>query len=162
MHKLLIVVVSFFVSVAATIAMALPATAAPETAGGSADLAVVLIVPPGLHVRSVPYVVGINNLGPDTATSATITVRLPRQVVSATGSGCTFYGSNDTATCTFGSIIGDSAVLVELDVRFGALSFGVNLATTATRIASSPADPNPANDSSTATCRANVSLIIFC
>jgi Domain of unknown function DUF11 len=125
-------------------------------------LATVLIVPPGLHVRDVPYVVGINNLGPDTATSVTFTVQLPRQVVSATGPNCTYSRRTDIATCTLGPVPGESAVLWDLEARFGALSYGVHLATTATRAASSPADPNPANDSTTVTCRANVSLIILC
>jgi hypothetical protein len=162
MHRLLVGLVTFGVSVATTIAMAVPAAAAPETASGSADLAIVLSVPPGLHVGSVPYVVGINNLGPDTATSITVTVQLPRQVVSATGPRCIYNRSTDIATCTVGPVIGESAVLWELDARFGALSVGVHPATTATRTASSPADPNPANDSRTVRCLANVSLIIFC
>ena len=159
MRKLLVALVTFGLTAAATIAAAGPATAAP----GSADVAPVVLVPTGLHARTVPYIVGVNNLGPDTATSVTITVRLPRQVVSAaTAPQCTYNRRTDVATCTFEGVPGESAVLVPLDARVGVLSFGVHLTATAIRTASSPPDPNPANDTATVTCRANVSLLILC
>jgi hypothetical protein len=162
MRKLLVALVTFGVSLAATIAAASPAAAAPESASGSADVAVVLLVDPGLHVRSVPYVVGVNNLGPDTATSVTIRVQLPRQVVSATAPDCTYNRRTDVATCTVGPVPAETALLFQLNARFGVLSFGVHLRTTATQTASSPPDPNPANGSATVTCRANASVIVLC
>ncbi|MEZ0092469.1 hypothetical protein [Streptacidiphilus sp. EB129] len=64
--------------------------------------------------------------------------------------------------CTLGALADGASTTRTFTVPIGLLTLGWPYAVTATRTASTPVDPNPANDSATRTCTIVTSLIINC
>ncbi|CAO0837954.1 IPT/TIG domain-containing protein OS=Streptomyces microflavus OX=1919 GN=Smic_87380 PE=4 SV=1 [Streptomyces microflavus] len=111
----------------------------------------------GILVPYLTYTLTAHNTGPDAITSATVTASLPAGA-SATGlsTGCTT--STGTVTCTYGAIANAASVNKSFRVPLNLLSLG-HVTVTGTLTASTPTDPNPANDSASATCTA-ISIIL--
>ncbi|WP_117208962.1 DUF11 domain-containing protein [Allorhizocola rhizosphaerae] len=143
-----------FIRVARRLAIAASLVAGVVPAGASgADLAVDLRARDGILLTSIRYDVSITNRGPHSLTSATVTVRLDSHAAGVLGSPCTFDAAADAMTCSFGSLAVNATATVGGWVLFGDTLPPGPVVATATRTASSPSDPNAANDSDTATCR---------
>lgn len=114
----------------------------------------------GILVPYLRYTLTADNTGPDAAVSATITATLPRGT-SATGlsAGCTTGAG--TVTCTYEAIASGGGAAKSFDIPLRLLSLG-RVSVTGTRTASTPTDPNPANDSATADCTVISILLATC
>ncbi|WP_254407392.1 IPT/TIG domain-containing protein [Streptomyces sp. GMY02] len=125
----------------------------------AADVDVDLSAQPhlGILVPYLTYTLTARNTGPDAVTSATVTASLPPGAAATNlPSGCT--ASPSTVTCTYGAIANGSSVDKQFRVPLHLLSLG-QVTVTGTRTASAPSDPNPANDTASATCTV-VSVIL--
>ncbi|MEU8765281.1 hypothetical protein [Streptomyces sp. NPDC048659] len=129
-----------------------------------ADLAVSLSASAPLLGGGIDYTATATNHGPAPLNSATLTTRLPDQTTTVTGlpSTCTYQDSTKTVTCSTGSLTVTGSAQFAFRAQLGLLTVGQNLHATATRAASSPEDPGPANDTATTTCSALTSLLISC
>ncbi|MET8825260.1 hypothetical protein ABZX40_35785 [Streptomyces sp. NPDC004610] len=127
-----------------------------------ADLAIDVSAQPHLGILTpyLTYTLTANNTGPGVVISATVTATLPPGA-SATGlpSGCTT--ATQTVTCTYGAIPNGTSAAKSFRVPLHLLSLG-HITVTATRTASTPADPNPANDTDSATCTVISILLATC
>ena len=124
--------------------------AASVNAAAAADLRVTKAVsdPAPAVGGLVTYTIAVTNLGPSAATSVTISDLLPASVTfeSATAS----QGTYDSASglWTVGAMPATGTQTLSITGRVTALGTVTN---TATRQASAPIDPNPLNDSASAT-----------
>ena len=124
--------------------------AASVNAAAAADLRVTKAVSDPVPAVGglVTYTIAVTNLGPSPATSVTISDLLPASVtfVSSTPS----QGSYDSASglWTVGAVAATVTQTLSITGRVTALGPVTN---TATRQASAPIDPNPLNDSASAT-----------
>ncbi|MEU5434403.1 glycine-rich protein [Streptomyces sp. NPDC020719] len=127
-----------------------------------ADIAVHVTAQPrlGILVPYLRYNLTADNTGPDAAASATITASLPRGT-TATGlsAGCT--SSPGTVTCTYEAIASGAGATKSFDIPLHLLSLG-RVSVTGARTASTPTDPNAANDSDTADCTVVSILLTTC
>ncbi|MFI1014777.1 hypothetical protein [Streptomyces sp. NPDC020965] len=134
-------------------------TSAPPPA---ADLAVDVTAQPHLGILTpyLTYTLTAHNTGPGAVTSATVTATLPPGA-SATGlpTGCTT--ATGTVTCTYGAIANGTSAAKSFRLPLHLLSLG-HVTITGTRTASTPADPNPANDTDSATCTVISILLATC
>jgi uncharacterized repeat protein (TIGR01451 family) len=126
-----------------------------------ADVAVAMTGTPrlGLLVPSIEFHVAVTNLGPATLSSATITTPLPPGL-SATSSNCT--PTTGSVACGFGSLPSGSGASAEFSVPLNLLNIGLPYTFTARRTASTPQDPNPANDTATVQCTVVTPLLVTC
>ncbi|RLK58567.1 DUF11 domain-containing protein [Actinokineospora cianjurensis] len=127
----------------------------------AADLAVDLRATAPPLGAAIDYTLTVTNTGPATA-GGTITVTLPPAATGATSTSCAYTHATRTATCPITAVAAGTQVTHGLRATFGLLTLNLALAATATRTSSTPADPNPTNDSRTATCTALTSLLITC
>ncbi|MCM2425090.1 IPT/TIG domain-containing protein [Streptomyces sp. RKAG337] len=111
----------------------------------------------GILVPYLTYTLKAHNTGPNAVTSATLTATLPAGA-SATNlsAGCTT--TTGTVTCTYGTIANGASTDKTFRVPLSLLSLG-HVTVTGVRTTSAPSDPNPANDSASATCTV-VSIIL--
>ncbi|MEV4893099.1 hypothetical protein AB0K48_27330 [Nonomuraea sp. NPDC055795] len=119
---------------------------------GATDVAVDLSAQPrlGLLVPYLSYRMTARNAGPGPLTSATLTATLPPgRTATNLSPGCTSVPGS--VTCAYTALAAGSSASATFRLPLGLLSLG-NVTVTATRTASSPADPNPANDSDDAPC----------
>ncbi|MEV5718090.1 hypothetical protein AB0L41_29745 [Amycolatopsis mediterranei] len=114
----------------------------------------------GLNAR-IDYTVTVTNTGPSAATGIRVVAAYPAGLSFASGSGCVRVGTTRTVNCDVASLASGASVTPKFSVNGGLLALG-SYTTTATRTASSPADPNPANDSASKTCSALTGLIVTC
>lgn len=92
--------------------------------------------------------------------SATITATLPTGATATNlSAGCTT--TTGTVTCAYGPIANATTVNKTFRVPLSLLSLGP-VQVTATRTASSPTDPNTANDTGSATCTVLSILLATC
>ncbi|MFI5765383.1 IPT/TIG domain-containing protein [Streptomyces sp. NPDC051563] len=127
-----------------------------------ADIDVDLTAQPGLGllVPYLTYTLTARNTGPGGATSAIVTAILPAGASANTLSpGCTAAGS--TVTCAYGTLANGATATKTFRVPLGLLSLG-RVSVSATRTASAPTDPNPLNDSATASCTVISVLLATC
>ncbi|MFJ7063269.1 hypothetical protein ACIQVA_37390 [Streptomyces microflavus] len=127
-----------------------------------ADIDVDVTTAPALGILApyLTFTLTARDLGPDTAASATVTATLPPGSSATNLSpGCTT--ASGTVTCTYGPITNGAAVNKTFRVPLSLLGLGT-VSVTGTRTASAPADPNPANDSATASCRIVSVLLVTC
>ncbi|MGW1974556.1 hypothetical protein [Streptomyces sp. NPDC001889] len=140
-------------------APAITVTAAPPP---SADLAVGVTARPHLGILTpyLTYTLTAHNTGPGAVTSATVTAALPPGA-AATGlpAGCTT--GTASVTCAYGAIANGTSAAKSFRVPLHLLSLG-HVTVTAARTASTPADPNPANDTGSATCTVISVLLATC
>jgi len=137
-----------FLVAAITAALLTPGTHA-AAAPSSADVSVDLTAVASLIWPIVDYRVSVTNNGPQPLTSATVVVALdPRS--GTTSSPCPF--ANATLTCSFGALAPGATATLTNRIYFDVFNTAATLDATATRTASTPADPNAANDTDTARC----------
>ncbi|MEK2492716.1 hypothetical protein WN990_24505 [Kitasatospora purpeofusca] len=131
------------------------------TVTGTADLAVGLTAASGLG--SITYTQTTTNNGPATATGTAVTTTLPGATTSVTAlpADCVYDSTAKAVTCTVNSLANGTAATRTFTAHIGALALG-SLPATATRTAGAPQDPDPANNTATATCNALTGLIITC
>ncbi|MYS87497.1 IPT/TIG domain-containing protein [Embleya scabrispora] len=127
----------------------------------TADVAVALRATgvPSLFNAHIDYTITVTNRGPDTLGSATVTAPLPVPM-TATSPDCAVV--NRTVTCTVGPLAKGAATTRHFTAPVGLLGLGLAYEVTASRTASAPADPNPADDNSSASCTVITSLLILC
>ncbi|MCP3062236.1 DUF11 domain-containing protein [Myxococcus sp. K38C18041901] len=128
---------------------------------GEADLAVGLTAQAPLLGANVLYNLTVTNNGPDGASSATVTTTLPASATSITSTDCTLDATTGEVSCPVGALANGASTSKTFRANYGLLALG-QLTATATRVASSPGDPNAQNDSATASCTALTSLLITC
>lgn len=126
-----------------------------------ADLAVALSATAPAAGSAIDYTLTIDNAGPDAATAGTVTLTLPPATANASSATCAYTPATQAVTCPVGALPANSTVTHVVRASFGPLALGA-LPAAATRTTSAPTDPNPANDTDTATCTALTSLIIAC
>ncbi|GHG51479.1 hypothetical protein GCM10017567_87830 [Amycolatopsis bullii] len=114
----------------------------------------------GLNAR-IDYTVTVTNNGPSTATGIRVVATYPAGLSFASGTGCTPVSGTRTVDCDVASLANGASATPKFSVNGGLLALGSYTAT-AKRTASSPADPNPANDSAAKTCSALTGLIVTC
>lgn len=134
----------------------------PKPAPKKADIDVNLVAQPhlGILVPYLSYTLTAQNTGPDAVTSATLTAALPAYTTATNLSpGCTVAGI--TVTCAYGAIANGASVNKTFRVPLSVLTLG-QVTVTGVRTASAPTDPNPANDSATATCTAISIILVTC
>ncbi|MEU8319494.1 DUF11 domain-containing protein [Nonomuraea sp. NPDC048881] len=135
---------------------------AGNTTVAAADIDVNLGTQPhlGILVPYLQYTLTADNTGPSPLASATLTATLPTGA-SATNlsTGCTSAGT--TVTCTYGAIASGASVDKTFRIPLSLLSLG-QVTVTGVRTTSAPADPNPANDSASATCTVISVVLVTC
>ncbi|MET8829072.1 cell surface protein [Streptomyces sp. NPDC004610] len=127
-------------------------------AAPAADLAVQLTATPvpGLSGR-IDYRLTVTNNGPAPLTSGTVTVP---DGVTPTTTDCT--PAVGTARCDLTGLAPGASTARTLSLPVSALTLNTPHTVTATRTASTPTDPNPANDAATSRCTATTPLLIDC
>ena len=120
---------------------------------GEADLSVTKSDSPDQVVAGtdLSYVLTVANAGPSDATSVTITDTLPAGVtfVSSSPASPTCNESSGTMTCALGTLASGATTTIEVQVGVDPSTRGT-LSNTAS-VASNETDPNPSNDTSSAT-----------
>jgi uncharacterized repeat protein (TIGR01451 family) len=114
----------------------------------------------GLNAR-IDYTVTVTNTGPAAATGTRVVATYPAGLSFASGSGCAHVSGTRTVNCDVASLASGASATPKFSVNGGLLALGSYTAT-AKRTASSPSDPNPANDSASKTCSALTGLIVTC
>jgi hypothetical protein len=94
----------------------------------------------------------ITNHGPDPLTSATVVVQFGATAGSTWPTPCAFDTAAKTLTCTFSALPVGSTATISATVYFGVNGRPTHFFNTATRTASTPSDPNSANDTDTMRC----------
>ncbi|RYZ41057.1 MAG: VCBS repeat-containing protein [Myxococcaceae bacterium] len=122
-----------------------------NTTGVAADVAVRLVARPifDLFNPYIRYEVFVTNNGPEPLDMATITASLP--VPLAVSSGQCTPGVR-SAICGFGAIAPGATQSRFFNVRLNLFTLGLPYVVTARRTASTPVDPNPANDQASRRC----------
>ncbi|MFF8619066.1 hypothetical protein [Streptomyces sp. NPDC015350] len=104
----------------------------------------------GILVPYLSYTLSTRNNGPDTATTAVVTVTLPAgKTVTDLSTSCT--STPGTITCTYENIADGADAVSTFRLPIGILDIG-SVHVTAARTASSPSDPNTVNDKDGTTC----------
>lgn len=114
----------------------------------------------GLNAR-IDYTLTVTNTGPAAATGIRVVATYPAGLSFASGAGCVRVGTTRTVNCDVASLASGASATPKFSVNGGLLALG-SYTTTAVRTASSPADPNSANDSASKTCSALTGLIVTC
>ncbi|WP_405434815.1 hypothetical protein [Streptomyces anulatus] len=135
----------------------------PFQVTSDADIAVGLTATSPPLSSTITYQQTATNNGPATATSGTVTTALPARTASVTGlpANCSYSAAGKSVACTFSDLADGATVTNTFTARLNLISLG-SLPASATRTSSSPADPNPANDSAAANCTVLTGLIISC
>lgn len=134
------------------------------TINAKADIAVGLTGTPqrsgllGLNLNLV-FTVTVTNNGPAAVRSATVAASVPLGLRASSTSCST---SNGGAVCPFGAVPVGGKATATFTVPAGLLDIGLPFTFSAHRTASSPTDPNPANDSATTTCTVISVLVASC
>ena len=114
----------------------------------------------GLNAR-IDYTLTVTNNGPSAATGIRVVATYPAGLSFAGGTGCAHVAGTRTVNCDVASLASGASATPKFSVNGGLLALG-SYTTTAVRTASSPADPNSANDSASKTCSALTGLIVTC
>src|SRR3954452_17193719 len=114
----------------------------------------------GLNAR-IDYTVTVTNTGPGAASGIRVVATYPAGLSFASGTGCAHVSGTRTVNCDVASLASGASATPRFSVNGGLLALG-SYTTTAVRTASSPADPNSANDSASKTCSALTGLIVTC
>ncbi|GAA2791968.1 DUF11 domain-containing protein [Crossiella cryophila] len=138
-----------------------PAAAAAPTAGP--DIKVELSTNPilGVLIPAIEYTVKASNLGPGTATGVVIKAQLPAGTTAiAPSPECSVAGT--VVTCGGGNLAAGASDQITFRVPLSLLTIGIGKKVTATLHSSTPADPNPANNSASRTCTVVTPLLVLC
>jgi hypothetical protein len=128
-----------------------------------ADLSVALTAASRtLLTDQIDYTLTVGDNGPANARSGTVVIQLPAQARSiSNGGACTYDAATDRVTCPTGAIANGASRTIRFSAQY-ALSLGLGLSSTARRTISAPDDPNPANDSASASCTVVAPVAILC
>lgn len=120
---------------------------------GSADLSVDLSAQASIVFNAARYDVTITNNGPDPLGSATVVVRLDETPYPyGTENTCTRDLQKRTLTCVFGALAVGASATMSGSALYPMGGPARRIYATATRTASTPSDPDPANDVDTESC----------
>lgn len=122
---------------------------------GSADLSVDLSAQNTILLAGARYDVTVTNNGPAALESATVVVQLENSAYASTQSACVPDHQAHTLTCVFGALAVGASATMSGTVYYPMGGPPRMIYATATRTASSPSDPNAANDADTETCYYN-------
>jgi uncharacterized repeat protein (TIGR01451 family) len=114
----------------------------------------------GLSAR-IDYTVTVTNSGPAAASGIRVVGTYASGLSFGSGSGCAHVSGTRTVNCDVASLAVGASATAKFSVNGGLLALG-SYTTTAVRTASSPADPNSADDSASKTCSALTGLIVSC
>lgn len=114
----------------------------------------------GLNAR-IDYTVTVSNAGPAAASGIRVVATYAAGLSFGGGTGCAHVIGTRTVNCDVASLASGASATAKFSVNGGLLALGSYI-TTAQRTASSPADPNSANDSAAKTCSALTGLIVTC
>jgi len=134
-----------------------PSAAAVEP---GADLAVGLDATASPILPMIHYDVVVTNRGPNTLSSATVMVQLDPRVGAPPPGPCLFDRPTSTLTCSYAGLAAGATGSIRFTAYFSLGYVTTTIRAAATRTASTPADPNGANDSDTATCRWDVGGVL--
>lgn len=118
--------------------------------------------------QDLTYTLTVTNDGPATAQAVTVTDTLPAGVTFVSAPGCTEAGG--VVTCDVGPLLSGQSVVIAIQVHvpsgfLGAAASGT-IANTATVAAANQGDPNPGNNTATATttvlARADLAVTKVC
>lgn len=127
-----------------------------------ADIAVSLnAAARGLLVSRITYTITVRNDGPSDATGIRVTATYPAGLAYAGSSACTRVAGTRTVNCDIPALASGASTTRTFAADAGLLTVG-SLVATAARTASSPSDPNAANDEASRSCTALTSLIVRC
>lgn len=115
----------------------------------------------GLLKSRVTYTVTVKNDGPAAASGVRVTATYPAGLVYAGSSNCSRTAGTSTVTCDIASLASGASATRTFAADAGLLTVG-SLVATAERTASTPLDPNAANDRASRTCTALTSLLVRC
>ena len=128
------------------LAAGLLVTLSPQPA--AADLSVALGAQGTLVLIGARYDVSVTNHGPDAVGSASVVLALDGPFTSNAPANCAVDTAAETITCAFGPLAAGSTATTSATVYLLHPNPGSGqFSATATRVASTPADPNPGNDS---------------
>ncbi|MBN8467395.1 VCBS repeat-containing protein [Corallococcus exiguus] len=133
-----------------------------NTTGIAADVAVRLDARPTTCNRTpcLRYDVTVTNNGPEPLDMATVTASLPVPLTASPGGDCT--PGTRSAICGFGPINPGATQRRSFTVPLNLFTIGLPFTVTARRTASTPVDPNAANDQSSRRCTVIGPLLAFC
>jgi uncharacterized repeat protein (TIGR01451 family) len=127
-----------------------------------ADIAVSLTASArGLLVSRITYTITVRNNGPADATGIRATATYPSGLSYAGSSNCARVGTTRTVNCDIASLASGASTTRSFQADAGLLTLG-SFTTTVQRTASSPSDPNAANDTASRSCTALTSLLVRC
>ncbi|ONI87562.1 hypothetical protein ALI144C_09270 [Actinosynnema sp. ALI-1.44] len=134
---------------AATLLGAAATAPLPVAADISVDLAVTstTYLLPGAN-----FELSITNQGPEPLTSATVVVRFGADGGPTFPTPCAFDSAADTLTCPFGALPVGGTAKISFTAYFAIGGPPMHFTNTATRTASTPLDPDSANDSDSVRC----------
>ncbi|PPK65182.1 DUF11 domain-containing protein [Actinokineospora auranticolor] len=125
-----------------------------------ADAAVTLTAAAPITGSRVDYTIGVANSGPATLGSATVVLTLPAGITpTLVPAGCTASGNQ--VSCVVGPLEPGKSTQRVVRTVADLLTLGQRTARVV-KVAGTPVDPNPANDSATATCDTVLGLLITC
>jgi uncharacterized repeat protein (TIGR01451 family) len=96
---------------------------------------------------TVVYTVSITNAGSDAASGVSVTALLPAGVTYVSHAASQGSYGGGTGVWTVGSLAGSAAATLDVTTEVAAGTAGTSILATASRTASTPVDPNAANDS---------------
>ncbi|CAM5643214.1 Tol-Pal system protein TolB [Streptomyces avidinii] len=113
---------------------------------------------------SITYTAKVTNNGPAATTGTTVVVNVPATTAYISGlpSGCTYNAPAKKVTCAIGAQANGTTATRSFHAVQGVLTIGIPLNATAAITASTPADPQPANNTATAGCTIVTGLLILC
>ena len=114
----------------------------------------------GLGAR-IDYTVTVSNSGPATATGIRVVATYPSNLQFGSATGCARVGTTRTLNCDVASLAPGATATAKFSATSGLLTIG-SFTATAQRTASSPGDPQAANDTASKTCSALTGLIVTC
>ncbi|MTD54895.1 DUF11 domain-containing protein [Amycolatopsis pithecellobii] len=132
----------------------LTVTGTPKTA----DVGVALAA--SSRGSQITYTITATNSGPADATGIQVSSTYASGLNYGGSTACTRSGTRGV-TCTIAALPSGTSKTVSYTANTGLLTLGP-LTTTATRQASTPADPNAGNDSASVTCNALTALLVHC
>ncbi|WP_460400100.1 hypothetical protein [Actinophytocola sediminis] len=139
----------------------LPAPALTVTTE-TADLRVGLSAQPqGLLAPQVNYAVTVTNTGPSAATGIRLVATYAPGLGWAGSGDCARVGTTRNVNCDVAALAVGQSRTLRFSTSTGLLALGA-FTTSVERVASLPADPDPADDRASRTCAALTGLIIAC
>lgn len=114
----------------------------------------------GLNAR-IDYTLTVTNTGPATATGIRVAATYASGLGFISATGCARVGTTRTLNCDVASLPSGSSATAKFSAGGGLLALGT-YTTTVQRQASSPGDPNAANDSASQSCSALTGLLLAC